>query len=90
MTRPRGLRAWIGGSGIFFYESQPMAVRVIFCERRRHLLVTNMTTGEEVNRIKLLSYNGYAYHFGSNGVFMSSSYFGGTGYLLWALPDLIM
>ena len=84
----------ISGNGIFIHESQPMAVNVVRffggSTTTRHLLVTNMTTVEEVNRIKLHG-NGYITGFVFNGGFVSHGFgFSDVNrYVLWELPNVM-
>ena len=89
--QPSELELWeMSSNGIFFYESQPMAVTVVrYVEGGpRHLLVTNMTSGEEVNRIKL--HGAYTTGFGFNGDFVTSGFSDVNRYVLWAVSDVLM
>ena len=89
--QPSELELWeVSGNGIFFCESQPMAVTVVrYVEGGpRHLLVANLTTGEVVNRIQL--HGAYTTGFGFNGHFVTSGFSDVNRYVLWTLSDVMM
>ena len=80
------------GNGMFMHQSEPMSISLVKCVHGgvRNLWVTNLTTGEVVNKIGLNGAYSRPIGFAADGGFVMSGFSDAYGYVLWSLPDVMV